>query len=436
MNLFFTPKDAKAGDVIPFFNEETKVFDNFYLKHWNPGTAKEEDKLRWHRITTRDHRAFRETPVNICGGTGCVVRSGGMYHMFYCTFEDKPQAQWIRHAVSRDLTDWKEILEDRFGPDGVIYRMTDWRDPFVFWNQEEGKWWMLAAARENRPTERNGCVALCVSDDLSKWEYEKPLYSPGIYPAANECADLFRMGEWYYLVYSNYCDGFGTYYRMSKSPRGPWIRPKEDTFDGRAFYAGKTVSDGGRRYIYGWNPTRGEDPWKFDPSRNYGKDYACWKSLGGNWRQDGDTITCRSDDGYASVLCGKLPRQGVVRAKMKYEGSPARFGMALQVDERFDKGYYLMFEPGYQRIEFRSGMRMYESGGQMFPYGVEMERPMKLEPGREYGLELYIEDTIGLLYVDRDVALGFRMYNERDKNLGWFVLDGGIEIWDVEIAGE
>ena len=210
MNLFFTPKDAKAGDVIPFFNEETKVFDNFYLKHWNPGTAKEEDKLRWHRITTRDHRAFRETPVNICGGTGCVVRSGGMYHMFYCTFEDKPQAQWIRHAVSRDLTDWKEILEDRFGPDGVIYRMTDWRDPFVFWNQEEGKWWMLAAARENRPTERNGCVALCVSDDLSKWEYEKPLYSPGIYPAANECADLFRMGEWYYLVYSNYCDGFGT----------------------------------------------------------------------------------------------------------------------------------------------------------------------------------------------------------------------------------
>ena len=101
--------------------------------------------------------------------------------MFYCTFDDKPQAQWIRHAVSRDLTDWQDILEDKFGPDGIIYRMTDWRDPFVFWNQEAGKWWMLVAARENRPTERNGCVALCVSDDLSRWEYEKPLYSPGIF---------------------------------------------------------------------------------------------------------------------------------------------------------------------------------------------------------------------------------------------------------------
>ena len=127
MNLFFTPKDAKAGDVIPFFNEETKVFDNFYLKHWNPGTAKEEDKLRWHRITTRDHRAFRETPVNICGGTGCVVRSGGMYHMFYCTFEDKPQAQWIRHAVSRDLTDWKEILEDRFRENTAVSHTPIWK---------------------------------------------------------------------------------------------------------------------------------------------------------------------------------------------------------------------------------------------------------------------------------------------------------------------
>ena len=475
MNLFFTPKDAKAGDVIPFFNEKTKMFDHYYLKHWNPGTPREEDKLRWHRLTTGDHRVFTETPVNICGGTGTVIRSGGMYHMFYCTFDDKPQAQWIRHAVSRDLTDWQDILEDKFGPDGIIYRMTDWRDPFVFWNQEAGKWWMLVAARENRPTERNGCVALCVSDDLSRWEYEKPLYSPGIYPAANECADLFQMGEWYYLVYSNYCDGFGTYYRMSKSPGGPWIRPAVDTFDGRAFYAGKTVSDGVSRYIYGWNPTRGENPWKFDPGKDYGKDYTCWnwggtvivhklvqhedgtlgvcpadsvagafgpgektwwKPLDGDWRQKGDAVTCSSDNGYASVLCGKLPRQGVVRAKVKYEGRPGRFGMALQVDEKFDKGYYLMFEPGYQRIEFRSGLRTYESGGQMFPYGVEMERPLNLEPGREYELELYIEDTIGLLYVNHDVAFGFRMYNEKDKNLGWFVLDGNIEIRDVEIAGE
>ena len=398
--------------------------------------------------------------------------------MFYCTFDfDKnPVAQWARHAVSRDLTEWTDIPEDKFGPDGVIYRMTDWRDPFVFWNEEDGKWWMLLAALENSRTKRSGCVGLCVSDDLSKWEYRKPLYSPKSSPSANECADLFQMGEWYYLVYSNYCDTFGTYYRMSKSPSGPWIRPAVDTFDGRAFYAGKTVSDGVNRYIYGWNPSKGENQWEFAPGKDYGKDYSTWnwggtiivhklvqhedgtlgvcpvdslanafgagektswEPLDGDWKLDGDTVTCDSAAGYSSILCGKLPRQGVVRAKMKYEGEPSRFGMALQVDERFDKGYYLMFEPGYQRIEFRSVLRTAsEPGGQMFPYATEMERPLRLEPGKEYELELYIEDTIALLYVNHDVAFGFRMYNEKGKNLGWFVSDGSIQVSDVEIAGE
>ena len=35
---------------------------------------------------------------------------------------------------------------------------------------------------------------------------------------------------------------------------------------------------------------------------------------------------------------------------------------------------------------------MYEQGGQMFPYAVEMERPLKLEL-EEYEIALYIQDT-------------------------------------------
>ena len=229
------------------------------------------------------------------------------------------------------------------------------------------------------------------------------------------------------------------------------------------------------RYLYGWNPTRGENKWHFDPTEDYGKDYTCWnwggsivvhrlvqhedgtlgvcptdtlihafgtgektswKPLDGIWQMNGDTAACSSDSGYSSILCGKLPRRGVVRAKIKYEGRPSRFGMALQVDEKFDRGYYLMFEPAYQRIEFRSGLRTSERGGQLFPYAAEMERPLRLEPGKEYGLELYMEDTIALLYVNRDVAFGFRMYNEKEKNLGWFISDGSIQISHVEIAGE
>lgn len=118
---------------------------------------------------------------------------------------------------------------------------------------------MLLAARGNGATERNGCVALCVSDDLAHWEYRRPLYALRTHQGAYECPDFFKMGDWYYLVYSSYTDGFSTYYRMSRFPKGPWLKPRVDTFDGRAFYAAKTGTDGKDRFIYGWNPTRGEN---------------------------------------------------------------------------------------------------------------------------------------------------------------------------------
>ena len=43
------------------------------------------------------------------------------------------------------------------------------------------------------------------------------------------------------------------------------VAPENDTFDNRAFYAAKTASDGRRRFVFGWNPTRAESrdfqPW-------------------------------------------------------------------------------------------------------------------------------------------------------------------------------
>lgn len=331
---------------------------------------------------------------------------------------------------------------------------------------------MLLAARENITTERNGCVALCVSDDLSNWEYQKPLYSPRINQSANECPDFFKMGDWYYLVYSNYTDGFRTYYRMSRTPRGPWIRPVNDTFDGRAFYAAKTGFDGKDRYIFGWNPTKGENGWGFDSGKDFGKDYCSWnwggsivthkivqhtdgtlgvcapdslvnafrkskavetKGLSGQWNICENAINCHSQDGYAAAIGDKIPVQCCLKMKFKYNGNPSRFGLALHIDEAFDFGYYLIFEPDYNRIQFRSGLRMYEHGGQMFPYDVEMERPLVLESESEYEISLYIQNTIGVLYVNNDLAFGFRMYNYKERNMGFFVSDGSIEIKDAVI---
>lgn len=95
-----------------------------------------------------------------------------------------------------------------------------------------------------------------------------------------------------------------------------------------------------------------------------------------------------------------------------------------------------MFEPDFNRIQFRSGLRMYEQGGQMFPYAVEMERPLTLETDKEYELALYIQDTIAVLYVNNDVAFGFRMYNYQGRSLGFFVSEGNLEVKDAVIMTE
>ncbi len=39
------------------------------------------------------------------------------------------------HATSRDLVTWEKHPEDDFEADPAVYDPSDWRDPFVFWNE-------------------------------------------------------------------------------------------------------------------------------------------------------------------------------------------------------------------------------------------------------------------------------------------------------------
>lgn len=88
-----------------------------------------------------------------------------------------------------------------------------------------------------------------------------------------------------------------------------------------------------------------------------------------------------------------MPECGVISARVRYSGDPVRFGLMMHVDESLTDGYYLQFDPRHQRIEWRSGLRMHERGGQLFPYAVEMERPCVLEEGREYLVEVFVDSS-------------------------------------------
>ena len=126
-------------------------------------------------LETKDHVHFTEHNTKIVGGTGSVIKVDGVYHMFYCTFQQLPDRNYIQHAVSSDLDEWTTLKDEAFCSDGAIYAPVHWRDPFVFWVEEEQCWWMLLAAQKSGATTRRGCVGLCKSKDLHQWTYSEPI---------------------------------------------------------------------------------------------------------------------------------------------------------------------------------------------------------------------------------------------------------------------
>ncbi|RKJ40794.1 glycoside hydrolase [Acutalibacter sp. 1XD8-33] len=470
MELFYNPKNAVVGDVIPFY--DNGQFKPFYLRG-NRGYFGEDSFGGWTMLTTQDHLHFTETPTGIRGGTGSVLLVDGVYHLFYCTFKQNPKRETICHAISRDLKAWEPIPEDSFTADGKTYQLTDWRDPFVFWNEEAGEWWMLVAAKETGKTARTGCTALCASKDLHSWEYRPPFYAPHMHMSAHECPDLFKMGDWYYLIYSQYTDRFQTYYRMSKSLCGPWIAPARDSFDTRCFYAAKSGTDGKDRYLYGWNPTRHYNNWGFNPPIHTGYDYNSFDWGGamivhrlvqnpdgtlavtvpesvdsalqipnsipmqpqnGPWTTGEDWAKTDNPCGYSSLLLeNRVPDLCKLEMDLVFSETIREIGVAVQVDEQFGVGYYLSLMPHKGRLEWKSGLRMYDEGGWTFPYDVEMERPIELAPNQPHKLRIFVQDTILLAYLDDQVALNTRMFDYSRQRFGLYASDGQAEFRNIRL---
>lgn len=462
MGIFYKPKNGTVGDVIPYY--ENGVFRPFYLRGSNGYFGKDKAE-GWTMLQTTDHVQFTERPVGIRGGTGSVFFLDGVHHLFYCTFKQNPKRETVCHAVSRDgMQTFETIEEDSFTPDDRIYELTDWRDPFLFRNEETDEWWMLLAAKTKGKTARRGCVALCTSKDLKRWTQQQPLYAPHMHTSAHECPDLFQWGDWYYLIYSQYTDRFQTYYRMSRSPGGPWLAPETDSFDTRCFYAAKTGFDGENRYLYGWNPTRHLDNWGFNPEIYPGADYNSFdwggtlivhqlvqnedgtlgvkvpetvdvvlttenalpvRQVTGEWEITPDSAKADTDFGYAAVTYENLvPELCKLEMDITFSGTVKEVGVALQVDKDFDTGYYISLQPGRNRVELKTALRMYDEGGWLFPYDVEFERPVRLSPETRHRLKLFVQDSILEVYIDDQVALSARMFDYTRRHIALFASHG------------
>lgn len=475
--FFYRPPEAWFGDAIPFCDNGIFYIYYLYDERKTPVTA---DHTSWHLVSTRDFIHWEEQgEVLPAGGiedcdqacyTGSVIQGkDGLWHLFYTGqnplnpgfgFEGKA-LQYILHAVSRDLKHWEKHYETAFRAPESEFEPHDWRDPFVFYQEETGQYCMLLAARlKGKSLRKSGCVAVCHSDDLWNWQKAEIFFAPEMY-FTHECPDLFRKDNWWYLLYSTFTTQFVTHYRKSRSLQGPWEMPADDALDARGMYAIKTASDGCRRYGFGWIPTWHENdeltwlewggtlavheidslengdlsvklPETIETAFGVRKEPVCVQAGQAEFGREGLSI---QTDNSSGVFFDDLPVQGLLEAEFTWteKAMPINFGIGLHAVPGADEGYFFRFEPGYCRYVFDKWPRgdvhgeQHRMGGDI-PFVPAFERPFDPAAGRA-SVKLLLEEDICILYVNDRTAMSVRMCR-RMTAWSFFVTGGKVKVTD------
>lgn len=461
--LYPTSAGAWVGDVMPMAENDT--FHLYYLYDTDHNGVGYHPI---HKFSTENFYEYRDDGLmvdfgksqedaDLAIGTGCVlVGQDGLYHCFYTghndTFPEKGlDKECVMHAVSTDNQNWTKLPEDTFyAPEQ--YSGDDFRDPNVFWNEEEQCYWLLIAARDEK---LGGIVAKFTSTDLSEWTLSEPLYAPQAQYML-ECPDLFRMGDWYYLFYSWDCV---TYYAMSRSLDGPFETPEDNILDGSgagfAFYAAKTAALKDKRYLCGWIGRKKEatDLGAYDWAGSLLVHQLVQKEDGTLGVREPESLRTYFDNEENCSVSGtqgtvEETEQGYALSAAKNEVSLVDFGMrrpTMMVE--FDvtlsgEGYAgiafgpagdygkftgIVLDPGAQSIHYDGCLLS------RIPYADMVNHTgFAFEAGRKYHVKAVMENEIVVLYVDDTKALSNRIYKSID-GADWGIYTNGADALFEEI---
>ena len=470
MFISYKPSDAYVGDVIPYF-ENGKYYAYYLHDPRNCGAGIYAEDTTWHLATTEDGLVFKdegrilptgdETTPYLNNYTGSVIKhSDGRYYAFFTAFNELNDSykvngkavQSVMMAVG-DTPEKLEIVNDfRLLGDDNIYEVYDWRDPYVFYSEDDQCYLMLLCARrKGSGYHRGGCIGLCKSKDLVSWEYAEPFYEPGMY-ITMECPEVFRMGGRWYLVFSTFSDRFLTHYRYSDSLSGPWIIPAEDSLDCRSDYAIKTAGDDKERLAFGWIATklgkRDEGPYEWGGTMIAHRLTADTETglLKVSMLPSVDKLFLKkavpsvsvlnatySDSVLSSSGMGAILHEvdeGPFMIDFELEADCHEFGLFLGADEKLEEGYQIRLRNGILSLDRwprkEQGRYQWQIDGDI-PFAIETVRYFD-QAIRNFNIKVIRDDEILIVYLNDSIVLSTRIYGHKKGLAGVYVAGGSIKI--------
>lgn len=455
-----------VGDVMPYFERDS--FHIFYLHDARDGAAGFHP---WNKFTTTNLTNYTYNGVmipyggtadqDLALGTGSVIKIGDTYYAYYSGFNPAFNGSSgkfrdvILQATSKDLTNWQKVPGFIIKPETTNgYDSREFRDPYVFYNSAKNEYWLLQGGR------KDGKAAVMLYTSASgtgNWQLQAPLYTDAAYYVP-ETPQLFKIGQWWYLVFSENSVENTTRYRIAASPAGPWTTPANDKLDGAYMYASKIASNTTDTYVFGWCPTKSgaSDAGNRDFGGNLVVHRLTQNSDGTlnvgvppsienvfnrslplnlaikrtDVALEGDNVTFKNTQDEAMILFERLTGSRMLTATVSGISAGSEFGFIFGMD----KG---MQRENHFKIHFSEAADLLS--GQTVLNGTaktDGKVSLKLQAGEEHRLTVILQGSVCVMYVDDKVALTSRIYSANNNLWGLFARKGAIVFKDVKVFGQ
>jgi sucrose-6-phosphate hydrolase SacC (GH32 family) len=426
--IHYRPAAGRLADTIPFFWKGD--YHIFYLRAL--------DKVPWEHIVSRDLVHWQELPTALRSDgakdgpdglhmfTGSVSEHDGTFHIWYTGWnpENKAGRERISHATSPDLLTWTKHPEDGFFGDGVHYDNSDFRDPFVFWNDAEKKLWMVVCARDAKT--KHPVQGVLTSDDDAHWTQSEPLkLDPPLGEGTPECPDVFQVGDTWHLIHSP--SAGTTDMRYAAEVGGPYKVPETGSIDTPILYAAKRMFDGKRHVITGWIRDLGGE--RDGGDMQWGGDQSVPREVyaGPNgmlyFKPVPEALavfdkTVSALEKPAALMDGKQPMPFLLQTPDNYllecivkMDAEAVLHLNMRSGEKKDSGYHLVLRPEKREAEIY---------GAKFKYS----RTATIDTSQPVKIQAFVLGSIIECFINDAYAFSCRAYDWR-KGPGAIAVSGG-----------